>query len=78
MMRVNTKTVVTRARAVAVLGAFVLAVALGACAGNNSASRSGSTVPKVGAKDDVVGGGGQMDEIYRQIYTPDRGTYSVD
>jgi len=41
---------------------------LGACA-DEHAAQSGATAPP-GAKADVVGGGGRLDEIYRELYTP--------
>lgn len=46
---------------------------LSACA-DNSACRSGSTVPMASGKGSIVGCGGPYDEIYREIYTPGRGT----
>ncbi len=71
-MPVTMKGVVARTGVVAALGALGLAVALGACAGDNGA-RPSCSVPASG-KGDVVGGGGCLDEIYRRIYTPGRGT----
>jgi len=58
---------------VAAVGALVFAVMLSACA-DNSACRSGSTVPMASGKGSIVGCGGPYDEIYREIYTPGRGT----
>lgn len=51
--------------------ALAAAVAgLGAMPGCAQSGLSGSSTPA----GDVVGGGGKTDELYRQIYTPGRGT----
>ena len=73
-MLANRKKGPTRAGVVASLMALVLAIPLSACAGENRAHRSCSTGPIVSGEDDVVGSGGCLDEIYRQIYHPGRGT----
>jgi hypothetical protein len=70
-MILNRKWGAFRPGVVAALGALVLAVLLGACAGDNGAHRSCATSGKEG---DVVGGGGCLDEMYREIYHPGRGT----
>jgi hypothetical protein len=38
-------------------------------------SRVASTVPMVGGERDLVGDGGQQDELAREIYTPGHGTF---
>jgi len=54
-----------------ILSAGLAALAgLAACAQPGGTGRSGSTMPA----NDVVGGGGQIDDVYRQIYHPGRGT----
>jgi hypothetical protein len=68
----NTEGVEARARVAAALGALLLATLLGGCA-NSSVCRSGSTAPEAGGKH-IIGCGGPYDEIYREIYTPGRGT----
>jgi len=57
-----------RGRAAALIVALGPLAILGACA-DEYAAQSGSTAP-LGAKADVVGGGGRLDEIYRELYTP--------
>lgn len=54
----------------AVLGTFALAFALSGCSGTSACSTG------IGAstKNVVVGCGGPYDDIYREIYTPGRGT----
>jgi len=56
-----------RTRALIVWTALAALAGLAACA---PAGGSGSSTPA----NDVVGGGGQLDQVYRQIYTPGRGT----
>lgn len=55
-------------RAAALIVVFGSFATLGACADQLTA-QSGSTAPP-GEKADIVDGGGHLDEIYRQIYTP--------
>jgi hypothetical protein len=71
-MPLNTEGAPARARVAAALGALLLATLIAGCADRN-ACRSGSTVPGAGGKG-IVGCGGPYDEIYREIYTPGRGT----
>lgn len=69
-MPLNRKGVADRARVGAAVGGLVLAVALGGCAGTNGARPSCSTT----GAGDTVGAGGCLDDIYRRIYHPGRGT----
>ena len=57
----------------AVLLALAFSVSLAACAQTDT-NRVASTNPTAGA--DVVGGGGHMDQVYRQIYTPGNAWWS--
>jgi hypothetical protein len=72
----NSGATATAARAAVVLGGLMLPAALGACAGDRGAGSAGSTVPAASDKADVVGGGGHLDEIYRQIYSPGNPAWS--
>jgi hypothetical protein len=69
----NTRGVSARARVPAALGALLLAALVSGCA-NSSACQSGATVPGASGQDSILGCGGPYDEIYREIYTPGRGT----
>jgi hypothetical protein len=69
----NRKGIAARAPVAAALGALLLATLVSGCA-NTSACQSGSTVPGTSGKESIVGCGGAYDEIYREIYTPGRGT----
>ena len=65
-------TAMARAAAQSVaLGSFAI---LSACAGDSS-GLAGSSVPTAD-NGDVVGGGGRMDEIYRQIYKPGKPNFA--
>jgi hypothetical protein len=69
----NRTSMATRARVAAALGALVLATLVCGCA-NTSACQSGATVSGTSGKGGIVGCGGPYDEIYRELYTPGRGT----
>jgi hypothetical protein len=69
-MPMNANRGATSTRAAVLLGGLMLAAALGSCAGERDAGSAGSTVPKASDDGNVVGGGGRLDEIYRQIYSP--------
>lgn len=56
-----------RLRTAALAISLCAPVVLSACA--EDSARSGSSV-NADTKSDLVGGGGQVDEIYRQIYSP--------
>lgn len=56
--------------AVALLAALLAPFGLACCAPRSDSGGSGSTV----AAPDVVGGGGRVDETYREIYHPGSGT----
>jgi hypothetical protein len=71
-MTLRRKQIATGPGKAAALVALLLAVALGACARDNHADRSCST--SAAQPGDVVGGGGCLDERYREIYHPGRGT----
>jgi hypothetical protein len=58
------------ARVAALLGAFAFATALSGC----SDASNCSTGPGASSKSGVVGCGGPYDDIYRNMYTPGRGT----
>jgi hypothetical protein len=49
---------------------FLAASGLAACAQPGERGASGSTGPA----SDVLGSGGHLDDVYRQIYHPGRGT----
>lgn len=63
------RAMVALRRSLIVSAGFVLA-ALSACAQTSGTGGSGSTTPA----NDIVGGGGQMDAVYREIYHPGSGT----
>lgn len=55
----------------AALTLSVLATVASGCAQPPpEAAVSGSSVPKASTAPDIAGGGGAIDEVYRQIYTP--------
>jgi hypothetical protein len=72
-MTEKTKGIGGRARVAAALGALMLATLVGGCA-NPSACQSGTSVAGTSGKDRIIGCGSPYDEIYREIYTPGRGT----
>jgi hypothetical protein len=69
-MTMNANRGPTSAPAAVLLGGLMLAAALGSCAGDRRVGSAGSTVPRASDDGNVVGGGGRLDEIYRQIYQP--------
>lgn len=58
----------------AALLAVAFSLSLAACAQGPGTDRVASTSPTAGS--DVVGGGGHMDQVYRQIYTPGNAWWS--
>jgi hypothetical protein len=72
-MSKNKKAITARARVAVALGALAIATLLSGCA-NTSACQSGSTIAGTSGKQGIVGCGGPYDEIYRELYTPGRGT----
>jgi hypothetical protein len=73
MMPEKAKGIAARARVAAALGALVLATLVSGCV-NSSACQSGATVAGTSGEDRIIGCGSPYDEIYREIYTPGRGT----
>jgi hypothetical protein len=69
----NTKGIGARARVGMALGALVLATLVGGCA-NPSACQSGTSAAGATGQERIIGCGSPYDEIYREIYTPGRGT----
>ncbi len=61
----------TRLARMAAIG--LVALGLAACA-DDGQPRSASNAPGSGSSVDVVGGGGQQDDLARQIYHPGSGT----
>jgi hypothetical protein len=62
------RRIVRRGRTTALIVALGSLAILSACAGEHAAQSGSTTLP--GEKADTAGGGGRLDEIYREIYTP--------
>jgi hypothetical protein len=54
--------------------ALICIAVVDACAQKDTADRVTSSASVSRSSSEVVGGGGHMDEVYRAIYTPGRGT----